>query len=809
MDDSESKEPEETNNGKTLSLKGRVQSGRVQQSFSRGRTKVVAVERRKKMINAPEDNTPEVVPEPVKSVAAKQTKLGGLSQQEQESRLIALGQAKVRKEKEEAQAILDEIAQKETQKEKEESDKKSAQILKEVSVSAESVDQSSGSVSRKKHTTDVDDKLRKEKEARSNQKRPSAVKNETRRRAGKLTINAALNDEERVRSLASLRRRREREKRQSMSNDPREKISRVVQLPEVITIQEFAARMSERAVDVIKLLMQQGVMSKITDVIDTDTAELIAGELGHTVNRVMEADIEDVISSAEDAEENKKFRPPVVTIMGHVDHGKTSVLDVLRETDVVLGEIGGITQHIGAYQIETAKGEAITFLDTPGHAAFTEMRARGAKVTDIVVLVVAADDGVKPQTIEAIKHVQAAEVTMIVAINKMDKPQADAVKVKNELLQHGVISEDMGGETQFVEISAKERQGIDGLVDAVLLQAEFLELKANPNREAEGVVIEAKLDKGRGAAVTILLQRGTLNIGDVFVVGEECGRVRSIFNDKGESLKQALPSMPVEVLGAKAAPKAGAFFNVVSNDNEAREIAEYRKRKKQESSLNTGARASLDQMLQQQLKEKQTQEVAVIIKADVQGSVEAVVHALEKLGNEEVRVRVLFSAVGGISESDIVLANASKVPVIGFNVRANNQARQLADVEGIEIRYYNIIYDLIDDMHDALSGMLSPDLRETMLGNAKILEVFSITKLGKVAGCQVTDGLMRHGAKLRIIRDDIVLHEGPLSSLKRFKDDVKEVRAGQECGMAFTNHENLKVGDVIECYEVEVIARKL
>ena len=809
MDDSESKEPEETNNGKTLSLKGRVQSGRVQQSFSRGRTKVVAVERRKKMINAPEDNTPEVVPEPVKSVAAKQTKLGGLSQQEQESRLIALGQAKVRKEKEEAQAILDEIAQKETQKEKEESDKKSAQILKEVSVSAESVDQSSGSVSRKKHTTDVDDKLRKEKEARSNQKRPSAVKNETRRRAGKLTINAALNDEERVRSLASLRRRREREKRQSMSNDPREKISRVVQLPEVITIQEFAARMSERAVDVIKLLMQQGVMSKITDVIDTDTAELIAGELGHTVNRVMEADIEDVISSAEDAEENKKFRPPVVTIMGHVDHGKTSVLDVLRETDVVLGEIGGITQHIGAYQIETAKGEAITFLDTPGHAAFTEMRARGAKVTDIVVLVVAADDGVKPQTIEAIKHVQAAEVTMIVAINKMDKPQADAVKVKNELLQHGVISEDMGGETQFVEISAKERQGIDGLVDAVLLQAELLELKANPNREAEGVVIEAKLDKGRGAAVTILLQRGTLNIGDVFVVGEECGRVRSIFNDKGESLKQALPSMPVEVLGAKAAPKAGAFFNVVSNDNEAREIAEYRKRKKQESSLNTGARASLDQMLQQQLKEKQTQEVAVIIKADVQGSVEAVVHALEKLGNEEVRVRVLFSAVGGISESDIVLANASKVPVIGFNVRANNQARQLADVEGIEIRYYNIIYDLIDDMHDALSGMLSPDLRETMLGNAKILEVFSITKLGKVAGCQVTDGLMRHGAKLRIIRDDIVLHEGPLSSLKRFKDDVKEVRAGQECGMAFTNHENLKVGDVIECYEVEVIARKL
>ena len=608
--------------------------------------------------------------------------------------------------------------------------------------------------------------------------------------------------------MASIRRRREREKRQSMSMEPREKVARTITLPESITIQELANRMAERAVDVIKLLMQQGVMAKINDTIDADTAELIAEELGHKVNRVTDADVEDSIDTEEDTDDDKKPRPPVVTVMGHVDHGKTSLLDALRKTSIVTGEAGGITQHIGAYQVTKDDGEKVTFIDTPGHAAFTSMRARGAKVTDIVILVVAADDGVMPQTVEAISHSKAAEVPIVVAVNKIDKPEADPTRVKNELLQHEIISEDMGGDVQFVEVSALTGTGLDDLLESVLLQAELLDLKANPDRAAEGIVIESKLEKGRGAVATVLVQRGTLSVGDIFVVGEESGRVRALLDDQGESIKSALPASPVEVLGAGGSPSAGDMFNVVETEAKAREIAEYRARISREKRTASGNRTTLDQMMQQ-LKDTELKELPIVVKADVQGSAEAISQAVDKLGTDEVCGRVVHTAVGGITESDITLAAASNASILGFNVRANSQARNLADEQGVEIRYYNVIYDLVDDMKAAMSGMLSPDLRETMLGNAEILEIFNVSKSGKVAGCKVTDGLVRRGARVRLIRDSVVIHEGELSSLRRFKDEVKEVNAGQECGMAFENYEDLKQGDVIECYEVEEIARTL
>ena len=608
--------------------------------------------------------------------------------------------------------------------------------------------------------------------------------------------------------MASIRRRREREKRQSMSMEPREKVARTITLPESITIQELANRMAERAVDVIKLLMQQGVMAKINDTIDADTAELIAEELGHKVNRVTDADVEDSIDTEEDTDDDKKPRPPVVTVMGHVDHGKTSLLDALRKTSIVTGEAGGITQHIGAYQVTKEDGEKVTFIDTPGHAAFTSMRARGAKVTDIVILVVAADDGVMPQTVEAISHSKAAEVPIVVAVNKIDKPEADPTRVKNELLQHEIISEDMGGDVQFVEVSALTGTGLDDLLESVLLQAELLDLKANPDRAAEGIVIESKLEKGRGAVATVLVQRGTLSVGDIFVVGEESGRVRALLDDQGESIKSALPASPVEVLGAGGSPSAGDMFNVVETEAKAREIAEYRARISREKRTASGNRTTLDQMMQQ-LKDTELKELPIVVKADVQGSAEAISQAVDKLGTDEVCGRVVHTAVGGITESDITLAAASNASILGFNVRANSQARNLADEQGVEIRYYNVIYDLVDDMKAAMSGMLSPDLRETMLGNAEILEIFNVSKSGKVAGCKVTDGLVRRGARVRLIRDSVVIHEGELSSLRRFKDEVKEVNAGQECGMAFENYEDLKQGDVIECYEVEEIARTL
>ena len=567
--------------------------------------------------------------------------------------------------------------------------------------------------------------------------------------------------------------------------------------------------MSERAVDVVKYFMKQGQIMKPGDVIDADTAELVAGEFGHTVKRVAESDIEEGLFNLPDAPEDQKSRPPVVTIMGHVDHGKTSLLDAIRNAKVVAGEAGGITQHIGAYQVEK-NGQKITFIDTPGHAAFTAMRARGAQATDIAILVVAADDSVMPQTIESISHAKAAGVPIIVAINKIDKHEADPQKVRTQLLQHEVFVESMGGEVLDVEVSAKTGAGLDKLLEAILLQAELLDLKANPDRTAEGVVIEAKLDKGRGPVATVLVQTGTLMPGDIIVAGAEWGRVRAVVNDRGEQLSEAPPSMPVEVLGLQSTPLAGDRFATVENEARAREITEYRQRLARDKAVakHAGQRGSLEQMMSQ-LQNTGLKEFTLLIKGDVQGSVEAVVAALDKLGTDEVRARIVHAGAGGITESDVSLAETSGAAIIGFNVRANKQALAAAQAAGIEIRYYNIIYNLVDDVKAAMSGLLSPERRETFIGNAEILEIFDITKVGKIAGCRVTDGKVERGAGVRLIRDNVVIHEGTLKTLKRFKDEVAEVPGGQECGMAFQNYEDMRVGDVIECFRVEMVTRTL
>jgi translation initiation factor IF-2 len=567
--------------------------------------------------------------------------------------------------------------------------------------------------------------------------------------------------------------------------------------------------MSERVVEVVKFLMKQGQMVKAADVIDADTAQLIAEDLGHSVRRVSEADVELGLFASADEGSNLQPRPPVVTVMGHVDHGKTSLLDAIRKTNVVAGEAGGITQHIGAYQIEQ-RGHRISFIDTPGHAAFTAMRARGAKVTDIVVLVVAADDGVMPQTVEAINHAKAAEAPIIVAINKIDKHDADPQRVRSELLQHEVFVESMGGEVLDVEVSATKGTNLDKLLDTILLQSEVLELKADPSRPAEGTVIEAKLDRGRGPVATALVQQGTLRVGDILVAGAAWGRVRALVDDQGAAVKDAGPSMPVEVLGFQDAPEAGDRFAVVDSEARAREVSEYRRRQKRDKALahSNAARGSLEQMMSR-LGTAGQQVFPLVIKGDVQGSVEAITQALESLGTNEVAARVIHSGVGGITESDVTLAATSAAAIIGFNVRANKQAREVAERDGVEIRYYNIIYNLVDDVKAAMSGLLAPERRETMLGNAEVLEIFDISKVGKVAGCRVTEGTVERGANVRLIRDNVVIHEGRLSSLKRFKDEVREVPAGQECGMAFEKYEDMRVGDVIECYRVEEIARTL
>jgi translation initiation factor IF-2 len=629
------------------------------------------------------------------------------------------------------------------------------------------------------------------------------------KRRGRLTVVTALKaDEIRERSVASFRRRVQRIS--GHRDEPKEKIAREVILPETITIQELANRMAERGVDVIRILMQQGHMAKITDTIDADTAQLIAEELGHTVRRVAESDVEEGMFDAPDDAVNLLPRAPVVTIMGHVDHGKTSLLDAIRSTEVAAGEAGGITQHIGAYQVTSPSGGRITFIDTPGHAAFTAMRARGAKITDIVVLVVAADDGVMPQTVEAIQHAKAAKVPIIVAINKIDKADAKPERVRTELLQHEIQVESLGGDVLELEVSAKAKTNLDKLLDMIALQAEVLDLKANPNRPAEGTVIEARLDRGRGPVATVLVQRGTLKQGDIVVAGSEWGRVRALVSDVGHSMVAAGPSMPVEILGFNATPEASDRVAVVDTEARAREIADYRIRQKREmaAARQTGMRGSLEQMMSQ-IKTAGHKEFPLVIKGDVQGSIEAIVGALEKLSTDEVVARIIFSGAGGITESDVRLAEASNAAVIGFNVRAHKEAREAAEQAGIEIRYYDIIYALVDDVKKAMSGLLAPTARETMLGNATIIEIFKVSKVGTVAGCRVTDGTVERGANVRLIRDSVVVHQGKLSQLKRFKDDAREVLAGQECGMAFENYHDMKVGDTIECYRVEMVQRTL
>ncbi len=640
---------------------------------------------------------------------------------------------------------------------------------------------------------------------------PARPKADDGRRQGKLTLTTASTDDDgnaRGRSMAAMRRRQEKFRR-SQIQETREKVIREVILPETITIQELSQRMSERAVDVIKYLMKEGQMMKPGDVIDADLAELIAGEFGHTVKRVSESDVEEGIFDKADVAGEMVSRPPVVTIMGHVDHGKTSLLDAIRQANVVSGEAGGITQHIGAYQVEQ-NGQKITFIDTPGHAAFTAMRARGAQATDIAILVVAADDSVMPQTIESINHVKAAGVPIIVAINKIDKHEAKPDKVRQQLLQHEVFVESLGGEVLDVEVSAKNKTNLDKLLEAVLLQAEILDLKADPTRTAEGTVIEAQLDRGRGAVATVLVQKGTLKPGQIIVAGDQWGRVRALVTDKGDHVKEAGPATPVEVLGLSGTPAAGDRFAVVENEARAREISEYRQRLARDKAVarQSGQRGSLEQMMSK-LQNTGYKEFPLVIKGDVQGSVEAIIASLDKLGTDEVRARIVHSGAGAITESDISLAEASDAAIIGFNVRANAQARTVAERNGIDIRYYNIIYDLVDDVKAAMSGLLSPERRETFLGNAEILEVFNITKVGKVAGCRVTEGKVERGAGVRLIRDNVVIHEGKLKTLKRFKDEVSDVPMGQECGMAFENYEDIRAGDVIECFRVEHITRTL
>jgi len=641
---------------------------------------------------------------------------------------------------------------------------------------------------------------------------PAPRKGSDRRRTGKLTVVQALSSDEseRVRSLASVRRARERERARMSGRQEQQKITRDVIVPEVITVQELAIRMAERGADVIKALMRMGVMATITQTIDADTAELVIAEFGHRARRVSESDVELGMKGAEDGDEQRLARPPVVTVMGHVDHGKTSLLDALRRTDVVSHEAGGITQHIGAYQVTLGDGNRITFIDTPGHAAFTEMRARGANVTDIVVLVVAADDGVMPQTVEALQHARAAKVPLVIAINKIDLPGARPERIRQELLQYGLVTEELGGDVLAVEVSAKARIGLDKLEEAILLQAEILDLRANPNRSGEGVVVEAKIERGRGPVATVLVQRGTLRVGDVFVAGSEWGRVRALINDRGQTVTEAPPATPVEVLGLDGTPMAGEDLVVVESENKAREISEFRQRKKREAQAAASTRGTLEQMFSR-IQEGEVKELAVIIKGDVQGSIEAIGGAIEKLAgdNTEVKVRVLGSGVGAINESDVTLASASKAMIIGFNVRANPQARETAKRDGVEIRYYSIIYNILDDMRQLLTGMLSPTLRERFLGNADIRQVFNITKVGKVAGCMVQEGVVKRGAGVRLLRDNVVIHTGSLKTLKRFKEEVREVREGYECGMAFENYDNIQPGDVIEAYEIEEVARVL
>ncbi|MGF6862305.1 translation initiation factor IF-2 [Rhodobacteraceae bacterium MBR-64] len=836
----------DTDGKKPLGLRSGSQPGQVKQSFSHGRTKSVLVETKRKRVVVPKPGTGT---SGAGSTGSSATASGsgkrpaGISDVEMERRLNALKAARARESEdaerraaeerqreEERQRRRDEIEAKEREEREHEEfmrRKQEDEAREKAEAEARETAKNAPAEAPKPRPADapatpaapaaersVGKPASGPRKADRDAERDSRTKGKGEgdsRRSGKLTLTEALAGEGgRQRSMAAMKRKQERARQKALGlGAVREKQVREVQLPETIVVQELANRMAERTADVVKSLMKMGVMATMNQTIDADTAELVIEEFGHKTVRVSDADVEQVIDAVEDKPEDLQPRPPIITIMGHVDHGKTSLLDAIRKANVVSGEAGGITQHIGAYQVTTDSGAVLTFLDTPGHAAFTSMRSRGAHVTDIVVLVVAADDAVMPQTIEAINHAKAAKVPMIVAINKIDKPDADVNKVRTGLLQHEVVVEAMSGDVQDVEVSAKTGKGLPELLEAIALQAEILELRANPDRAAVGAVIEAKLDVGRGPVATVLVQNGTLKRGDIFVVGEQWGKVRALINDQGERIDEAPPSVPVEVLGLNGTPAAGDVLNVVETEAQAREIAAYREQAAKDKRAAAGAATTMEQLMAKAKADKSVSELAIVVKADVQGSAEAIVQAMEKIGNEEVRVRVLHYGVGAITETDVGLAEASGAPVIGFNVRANAPARNSANQKGVEIRYYSVIYDLVDDIKAAASGLLSNEIRERFIGYATIKEVFKVTGVGMVAGCLVTEGVARRSAGVRLLRDDVVIHEGTLKTLKRFKDEVKEVISGQECGMAFERYEDIRPGDVIEIFEREEVVRSL
>jgi len=843
-----------------LELNKTVETGQVKQNFSHGRSKMVTVEKKKKrtfvtdtagdmsevkaglrgaMLNEPKDDavTDDAPAQPATPAPAPEADLASLSKltdSEREARMRALESARQggeeakptgrgkpqlsdlgRVEEEETPVAAEPQGETDEERAIREAQELEAKLLEEERKSRSKEAAREPRPEEAAATDEDDDKAaRKGKAVKADAKRPSAGKSrEERRRHGKLTIAEAESFEEleeHRRSLASVKRQRDRDReKQRERRSEGGKVIRDVVIPETITVQELANRMAERGGLVVKKLMEMGVMATITQSIDADTAELVVQEFGHRLKRVSEADVEDhLVIDVDPGEGTGVTRAPVVTVMGHVDHGKTSLLDALRESDVANHEAGGITQHIGAYQVTTEDGNVITFIDTPGHAAFTEMRARGAKVTDIVVLCVAADDGIMPQTIEAIHHAKAAGVPMIVAVNKIDKPDANPDRIKTDLLSHDIQVEDMGGDVLCIPVSALKRTNLDKLLEAIQLQAELLDLKANPDRPAEGVVVESKMEQGRGSVATVLVQSGTLNVGDIFVAGAEWGRVRALTDAHGAKLDKAGPSVPAEVLGLNGTPLAGDEVVVVGDEAKAREVSEFRQRRDRDARASVAARGTLEQMFEK-IKEGEAEMLPVIIKADVHGSLEAIIGALKNMGTNEVEVQVLHSGVGGINESDVTLARASNALVVGFNVRANPQAREAAKRDGVDIRYYSIIYNLTDDVKALLSGMLSPDVSEELLGYAEIREVFSISKVGKIAGCMITEGQVKRGAKVRLLRDDVVVHEGELSQLKRFKDDVREVKEGYECGMAFANYNDIQVGDKIECFEMKEVSREL
>ncbi|HHX90396.1 MAG TPA: translation initiation factor IF-2 [Paracoccus sp.] len=838
----------DTDGKKPLGLRGGSTPGQVKQSFSHGRTKAVVVETKRKRVMVPKPGAGGAgaaatnTNKPQGPGAGPTRRPAGISDAEMERRLAAVRAAKAR-EADEAAARAEEERQREEDRERrradiearerEEREREAARKAREeedaarLAAEAEAAapapaaakveraapaeraaERAAVNAAKPGPAPAMRSKAEREREERDSR---SKSRGEGGRRSGKLTLSAALAGEGgRQRSMAAMKRKQEKARAKALGlGQKSEKQVRDVQLPETIVVQELANRMAERAADIVKSLMKMGMMVAMNQAIDADTAELVIEEFGHRAVRVSDADVEQVIDTVTDKPEDLAPRPPIITIMGHVDHGKTSLLDAIRKTTVATGEAGGITQHIGAYQVRSDSGSLLTFLDTPGHAAFTSMRARGAQVTDIVVLVVAADDSVMPQTVEAINHAKAANVPMIVAINKCDKPSADPNRVRTELLQHEVVVEAMSGDVQDVEVSALTGKGLDSLLDAIALQAEILELTANPKRAAMGAVIEAKLDVGRGPVATVLVQYGTLRKGDIFVVGEQWGKVRALISDKGERIDEAGPSVPVEVLGLNGTPEAGDVLNVVETEAQAREIADYRESAAKDKRAAAGAATTLEQMMARAKADQDVSELAVLVKADVQGSAEAIVQALEKVGNEEVRVRVLHYGVGAITDSDVGLAEASGAPIIGFNVRANATARSAAQQKSVEIRYYSIIYDLIDDIKAAASGLLKDEVREKFIGYAAIKEVFKVSGIGKVAGCLVTEGVARRSAGVRLLRDNVVIHEGTLKTLKRFKDEVKEVISGQECGMAFENYDDIREGDVIEIFERETVERTL